>query len=75
MLIASLLIASDNMIPFARTVCELQDLPLADHVKEGRLGESAARLLPELEDRIPAWQMPAYLQMGLAAAQCDNAAL
>ena len=46
------LFAADNMIPYQRAVQELQELPLKDHVKEGWLGENAARLLAEVEDRL-----------------------
>ena len=46
------LFATDNMIPYQRAVQELQDLPLKDHVKEAWLGENAARLLAQVEDRL-----------------------
>ncbi len=46
------LFATDNMIPYQRAVQELQDLPLKDHIKEGWLGENAARLLSQVEDRL-----------------------
>lgn len=48
------LFATDNMIPYQRAVQELQELPLKDHVKEGWLGENAARLLAQVEDRLAA---------------------
>ena len=48
------LFATDNMIPYQRAVQELQELPLKDHVKEGWLGENAARLLSEVEDLLAA---------------------
>ena len=46
------LFATDNMIPYQRAVQELQELPLKDYVKEGWLGENAARLLSQVEDRL-----------------------
>ena len=46
------LFATDNMIPYQRAVSELQELPLKDHVKEGWLGDNAARLLSEVEERL-----------------------
>ena len=46
------LFATDNMIPYRRAVEELQALPLKDHVKTGWLGDNAARLLAQVEDRL-----------------------
>ena len=48
------LFATDNMIPYQRAIQELQDLPLKDHIKEGWLGENAATLLSQVEDRLAA---------------------
>ena len=46
------LFATDNMIPYARAVEELQALPLKDDVKERWLGGNAARLLEQVESRV-----------------------
>jgi uncharacterized protein len=46
------LFATDNMIPYARAVEELQELPLKDDVKEAWLGGNAARLLEQVESRV-----------------------
>ena len=46
------LFATDNMIPYQRAVQELQELPLKDHVKEGWLGENAARLLSQVDEQL-----------------------
>lgn len=46
------LFATDNMIPYARAVEELQALPLKDVVKERWLGGNAARLLEQVESRV-----------------------
>ncbi len=46
------LLATDNMLPFQRGVQELQDLPLKHHLKEGWLGEDAARLFAQVQERV-----------------------
>ena len=42
------------MLPYARAVQELQELPLKDKVKESWLGANAARLLSEVDARLEA---------------------
>ena len=49
-----ILFGAGNMLPFQRAVQKSQDLPLTDHVKEGWLGENAARLLAQVEERLAA---------------------
>ena len=46
--------STDTMIPFRRAVLDMQDPLLKDHVKEARVGEDAARLVPEVDDRLTA---------------------
>ena len=48
------LFATDNMIPYARAIEELQRLPIKDSSKERWLGLNAVRLLARVEEQVAA---------------------